>query len=82
MDNMIPQTRDEAVSLLVDMDVARWGEGERDASKRLHRDLSYGLALTEIANRAELADKPWPELRKAANKALTGRDWDALHEGG
>lgn len=82
MDNMIPQDREEACSLLVDMDVARWGEGVREASRRLHGDQSYGSALTEIANRAELAGKPWPELREAANKALTGQDQADLRKGG
>lgn len=78
----IPRTRDEAVSLLVEQDVARWGESERAASQRQHAPRSYGRALNELANRAELAGTPSAELRAAARAALTADDRAELQEGG
>lgn len=78
----IPSTREEAIAALVESDVAKWGEGEREASKRQHADRSYGRALNELANRAELADAPNRELRAAAKKALTEGDKHDLRQGG
>lgn len=71
---IIPLTRDEAIQALIDCDVARWGEREREASARAHAHRSYGLALNELANRAELADAPDTALRAAAVAALTDAD--------
>jgi hypothetical protein len=84
---MIPETRQQAIAMLVEHDVARWGEGEREASQRLHAFRSYGLAINEMANRAKLNGPPagWPttaELRSAAKTALTPEDRDWLRKGG
>lgn len=72
--NYTTMTREQAIDALVEMDVAKWGEAERDASRKMHADRTRGLALNELANRHELADKPIPELRKAAKEALTRAD--------
>jgi len=74
--------RDEAIAKLVEQDVARWGESERAASLRMHSSRTLGLALNELANRAELRGAPDPELRRAAKEALTAADHDWLRQGG
>lgn len=79
----IPATREEAIEALVESDVSKWGEAERAASKRLHSGRTYGLALNELANRAELSGSgPAKELRAAAKKALTSADKAQLRKGG
>lgn len=78
----IPRTQEEAINALVESDVAKWGESERDASRRMHAKRTYGLALNELANRAELAGAPDAELRKAAKAALTSDDRAELRKGG
>lgn len=78
----IPQTRESAIAALVEQDVTRWGEAEREASQRQHGTRSYGRALNALANRAELADAPDPALRAAADAALTAADWRELRSGG
>jgi hypothetical protein len=69
--------RDLAILRLVEQDVARWGESERDASFRGHSRLTLGAALNELANRAELAGAPDDEvraLRREADAAITRKD--------
>jgi hypothetical protein len=78
----IPATREEAIEALIGLDVARWGEGERGASRKMHAPRTFGLALNELANRAELAGHPDSELRAAALAALTDCDWRKLRQGG
>lgn len=78
----IPSTREEAITLLVAQDVARWGESERAAAERMHAGRSYGRALNELANRAELDGEPCEALRTAARAALTARDEHDLAQGG
>ena len=82
MSTVVPSTREEAIAALVEQDVLRWGEGEREASRSLHIHRSYGLALNLLANRAELADAPDAALRAAAMAALTDADWRWLNQGG
>jgi hypothetical protein len=43
-------TREEAIAKLVELDVAKWGEGERAAAKRLRSQLTHGLALNALAH--------------------------------
>jgi hypothetical protein len=83
----IPETYDAAIDALVELDVARWGEGEREASRRLHRSSkpTYGLALNSLAHRAEYdyGDAPQAQdLVDAANRALTPEDRHSLGQGG
>lgn len=82
MERTIPQTREAAIEVLVEQDIARWGESERAASQRSHAGRSYGRALSELANRAELAGAPDSALRAAADRALTDADWRELRQGG
>ena len=69
----VPATREEAVAALVEHDVAKWGEEEREASQRTRGDLSLGLALNALANIAELDATKNKALRKAANAALKNK---------
>lgn len=72
-------TRQQAIDMLVEQDVARWGEAERDASRRLHGTKTHGLALNTLASRAQLAGEPsWRDLRAAADEVLTAADWRFL----
>ena len=81
----IPATYEDAIAALVALDVARWGEGERAASERLHRRNSptLGLALNTLAHRPEhdYGDTA-PDLVAAAKAALTEADRDVLRHGG
>lgn len=78
----IPQTREEAIAALIEHDVQRWGESEREASTRLHGRRSLGLALNELANRALLAGDDDHELRAAAKRQMTDADRAHLKTGG
>ena len=79
---MIPTTAAAAVEMLVEQDVARWGESERAASRRMHARLTLGRALNALAARAELAGEDFAALRAAADKALTSSDREELYKGG
>ena len=77
-------TREEAIEALVELDVAKWGAEERDASRRLHRDRSRGRALNALAHRPEYdygANAP-AGLKAAAKAALTDSDHAELRKGG
>lgn len=78
----IPTTKEAAINALIEQDVAKWGESERAASMRQHAGRSYGRALNELANRAELADAPNPAMRRAAKLALTSGEKADLRNGG
>lgn len=89
-------TLEQAIAILVEMDVAHWGEGERQASLRLHRRRdrqSVGLAVNTIASRVEVHEgAAWlapalalhsaAEWRKLANSLLTSDDRYELRKGG
>jgi hypothetical protein len=79
---LVPDTLGLAVAMLVAQDVVRWGESQRDASRRGHAKRTMGLALNELANRAELADAPNKALRAAAKAALSRADHALLRQGG
>lgn len=68
--------------MLVEQDVAKWGESEREASRRMHSTRTYGLALNTLRVRARDTGTPDPELEAAANKALTRVDRAELRKGG
>lgn len=78
----IPTTKEAAIDALVELDVAKWGEAEREASRRRHARRSYGLALNELANRAMLAGTPDPALRAAAKMAMADADGGYLRTRG
>lgn len=79
----IPQTREEAIEAIAELDAKKWGEGEREPSRRLHRGASYGLLLNTLAHRAEYGyGNDVPHLKAAAKAALTSADRDVLRQGG
>lgn len=85
MDRKIPRNREEAISAMVDLDVARWGEAERAASERLHRENypTFGLALNALAHRPEYDyGDDWLECVAESKHALTSADRARLRQGG
>lgn len=81
----IPETREAAIAALVELDVAKWGESERQASRQLHEQNcpSYGVALNALAHRPEYHfGDDVPELVAAASAALAGDDIAVLRQGG
>ena len=78
--NTMTMTREEAVAALVERDVAKWGEAEREASKRLRGKLSHGLALNALAHYdVDAIDK---DLARAAQRVMTAADRRSLRTGG
>lgn len=78
-------TRDEAIKILVDGDVAKWGESEREASEQAHGRRSHGLAVNEVVARRILAgdeSKETKALAKFAKSILTAADKAVLRQGG
>lgn len=82
MNNAIPTNREEAINALVEQDVAKWGEAERDSAVVAHSPRTIGDALNELANRADLDGTPSKALRSAAKAALTKTDRKSLSRGG
>jgi len=76
--------RGVACDALVNLDVAKWGEGERDASRRHHSRRSVGLAVNEMANRALFAgmEAEASALREIAKAHFTDDDVRFLRSGG
>lgn len=73
-------TRQEALERRVALDVAKWGAGERDASRRMHNRQSYGLLLNSIAvANVERLDE---ELMALAAAVMTADDHAELRKGG
>lgn len=73
-------TREEAISRLVELDVAKWGESEREASRKTHAELSHGLALNTLAHYDPMnIDAP---LAAQAKSVMTNDDRNALRRGG
>lgn len=82
---IVPATWAEAIDQLVELDVKKWGEGERTASREMHlrNHPTYGLALNSLAHRPEYDfGSAAAELVAAAKKALTSDDRDRLRDGG
>lgn len=76
-------TREEAIAILVEADVSRWGESERGASLRSHRSNypTLGSALNAIAARAQLDDvESWPAWRRLADQHMTSKDRAKLRQ--
>ena len=42
-------TRQQAIAALIEKDVAKWGESEREASQKQRAKLTHGLALNALA---------------------------------
>jgi len=75
----IPGTPEEALDAIAALDVARWGEAEREPSRREHAHKTYGRLLVTLAHRPEYGygDRV-PHLVEAAEAALTPADRKAL----
>jgi len=86
----VPPNRDLAIAVLIEQDVAYWGEEERETSVRLNSKKTYGLALNTLCCRAQLHEgEPWllgftdaKALKLATEKALTDSDIAFLRKGG
>lgn len=76
-------TRDEAITALVERDVARWGEAERKASRQRRDQLSHGLALNALAHYdVDAIDGAIDEaLAAEAQRVMTAADRKILREG-
>lgn len=75
-------TREQAIDKLVDLDVAKWGEGERAAARRMRvaQCPTVGLALNSLAHYDPLnIDEA---LAREAKHLLTDADWHTLKQGG
>lgn len=72
-------TRDEAIAALVEKDVAKWGESERDASLAMRKQLSHGQALNSLAHYGGNIDK---DMAAQAKKIMTAKDRAELRKGG
>lgn len=71
----IPATREEAIEAIAALDAAKWGEVEREHSRKAHGDLSYGRLLNTLAHRPEYDyGDTVPHLVTAAKKAMTAAD--------
>ncbi len=81
----IPSDYEAAIAAIVELDVQKWGEAERDASTRMRRAgaPTYGLALNTLAHRPEYDyGDAWPECVAAARQAMTASDRSKLRSGG
>ena len=77
-------TAAEALDALVLLDVATWGEAERDASRRLNGEKSRGLLINSIVHHQSngYGDAFDVETKKLAAKQLTADDRAELRRGG
>lgn len=77
-------TREQALTALVDLDVAKWGEQEREPSRRLHGDKSRGLLINAIVHHQSngYGDAFDAATKKLAKEQLTSDDRYALRKGG
>lgn len=73
-------TREEAIQRLIEHDVAKWGEGEREASRLMHERRTHGLALNALAY-IDLDNINLP-MAKDAQSVMTLQDHRALRDGG
>ena len=69
-------TAAQALDALVDLDVARWGEAERDASRKMHAGKSRGLLINSIVHHHshDYGDAFDAAAKKIAAKQLTPAD--------
>lgn len=74
----------QALDALVELDVAKWGEQERDASRRLHASKSRGLLINSIVHHQSngYGDAFDDAAKKIAAAQLTADDLAALRKGG
>jgi len=77
-------THEQALDELVDLDVAKWGEGEREASRRKHARASRGLLINSIVYHSinQYGDMFTATQKKIAKAQQTADDVDELRKGG
>lgn len=77
-------TREKALGILVELDIARWGEAERDAINARHRAMSRGRLINSIVHHPlhDYGDAIDPASKKAAKRQLTEQDRLDLRSGG
>ena len=75
-------TYNEAISRLVELDVTKWGEGERAAARRLRQSQNptIGLALNALAHHD--IDHIDEALATDAKRLMTAEDRRVLKRGG
>ena len=66
--------------MLVELSVQRWGDGEREPSRRIYGCLSHGLALNTLAHWD--IDAIDARMAAAAQAAMTDDDRRVLEQGG
>lgn len=75
-------SHEAAFSARVELDVAKWGEAEREASVQMRRaeGMSHGLLVNSIVHdeASDFGDAVNADLRRAAKKLLTAADHLAL----
>lgn len=73
-------TDPEALQILVNFDVAKWGEPERAASVKMHSSKSRGLKINSIVHheRHDFGDALTAAERKAAKAQLSAADKASL----
>lgn len=77
-------TADEALDVLVELEVAKWGEQERVASRTLHGGKSRGLLINSIVHHQSngYGDAFDAATKKIAKQQLTSDDTSELRKGG
>ncbi len=77
-------TAAQALDALVELDVAKWGEAEREASRRLHATKSRGLLINSIVHHQsnDYGDAFDAATKKIAKQQLTADDKAELRKGG
>jgi hypothetical protein len=73
-------TREQAIDKLVELDVAQWGESEREASRQLHSKRSHALAVNAVAH-YDVANID-RALAAEAKALMTAGDRAQLRKGG
>ena len=82
--DFVNMTHEEALDALADLEVARWGEQEREASKQLNRGKSRGLLINSIVHHPMngYGDAIDAAAKKVAKQQLTSDDKAWLRQGG
>lgn len=77
-------TREEALDALAALDAAKWGEAEREPSKKLNGPKSRGLLINSIVHHQinDYGDAIDPAAKKVAKQQLTDDDKAELRKGG
>jgi hypothetical protein len=77
-------TAAEALDALVELDVAKWGEQQREASRQMHQGKSRGLRINSLVHHQcnDYGDAFDAATLKIAKKQLTADDMAELRKGG